>query len=115
MGGHSTSDDATIYRSAEEVELWKRRDPIVRFTAYLMKKGIISDQENKKIIEEIDAEMSAVVKEREKVPPPAASTLFTDVYAEMPWHLREEAEEFMREEGENGPQGEAYEKEPGSF
>src|SRR5208283_2131931 len=52
IGGHSTSDDASVYRSAEEVELWKRRDPITRFTAYLMKKGIISDQENKKFIEQ---------------------------------------------------------------
>ncbi len=115
MGGHSTSDDATVYRSPEEVELWKKRDPIARFTAYLIKKGVTSEQENKKLVEQIDAEMSAVIKEREKIPPPAASTLFTDVYAEMPWHLREEAEEFMREEGENGPKGEEYEKEPGSF
>jgi pyruvate dehydrogenase E1 component alpha subunit len=115
MGGHSTSDDATVYRSPEEVELWKKRDPITRFTAYLIKKGIISEQENQKSIGQIDAEMSAVVKEREKIPPPAASTLFTDVYAEMPWHLREEAEEFMRDEGENGPKGEEYEKESGAL
>jgi len=116
MGGHSTSDDPTIYRSSEEVELWKRRDPIVRFTAYLIKKGIISEQENKKMLEQIDAEMSAVVKEREQIPPPAALTLFTDVYDEMPWHLREEAEELMREEGENGPgKGEGYERQPGAL
>lgn len=96
--------------------MWKKRDPIVRFTAYLIKKGIINEKENQKFVEEIDAEMSKVVKEREAIPPPAASTLFTDVYAEMPWHLREEAEEFMREEGENGPgKGEEYEKGSGTL
>ena len=116
MGGHSTSDDATIYRNADEVEMWKKRDPIVRFTAYLIKKGVISEQENQKFIEEIDAEMSKVVKEREAVPLPAASTLFTDVYSEMPWHLREEADEFMREEGENAPSNrEGYQKEDGTL
>jgi pyruvate dehydrogenase E1 component alpha subunit len=99
MGGHSTSDDPNVYRNLEEVELWKKRDPILRFTAYLANKGILTEQENKRLQEEIEAEISRVVKEREAIPPPDLSTLFTDVYSEMPWHLREEAEEFMREEG----------------
>jgi pyruvate dehydrogenase E1 component alpha subunit len=99
MGGHSTSDDPNVYRNVEEVELWKKRDPIVRFTAYLFNKGILTEQENKRLQEEIEAEISRVVKEREAIPPPALSTLFTDVYSEVPWHLREEAEELMREEG----------------
>ena len=102
MGGHSTSDDPTIYRSAEEVELWKKRDPIVRFTKYLIKKGVISEKENEKFLEEIDAGMTKVIKEREVIAPPDVSTLFTDVYSEMPWHIREEANEFMRDEGEPG-------------
>ena len=79
MGGHSTSDDPSVYRSADEVELWKKRDPITRFTAYLMRKGIISEKENEKLIEEVDTEIAAVIKEREAVSPPSASTLFTDV------------------------------------
>jgi TPP-dependent pyruvate/acetoin dehydrogenase alpha subunit len=102
MGGHSTSDDPTIYRSAEEVELWKKRDPIVRFTKYLIRKGIISEKENEKFLEQIDSEMTKVIKEREVIAPPDVSTLFTDVYSEMPWHIREEANEFMRDEGELG-------------
>jgi pyruvate dehydrogenase E1 component alpha subunit len=102
MGGHSTSDDPTIYRSAEEVELWKKRDPIVRFTKYLIKKGIISEKENEKFLEQIDSEMTKVIKEREVIAPPDVSTLFTDVYSEMPWHIREEANEFMRDEGVPG-------------
>jgi pyruvate dehydrogenase E1 component alpha subunit len=102
MGGHSTSDDPTIYRSADEVELWKKRDPIVRFTKYLIRKGIISEKENEKFLEQIDSEMTKVIKEREVIAPPDVSTLFTDVYSEMPWHLREEANEFMRDEGEPG-------------
>ena len=115
MGGHSTSDDPTVYRNAEEVELWKKRDPITRFTAYLMRKGVISEQENSKLLEQIDSELSAIIKEREAVPPPAASTLFTDVYSEMPWHLREEVEEFMKDEGESGAKGEGYERDSGAM
>ena len=47
MGGHSASDDPTVYRSNDEVEHWKKRDPILRFTAYLKNKGMLTDQENK--------------------------------------------------------------------
>ncbi|HUI00589.1 MAG TPA: pyruvate dehydrogenase (acetyl-transferring) E1 component subunit alpha [Nitrososphaerales archaeon] len=105
MGGHSTSDDPSIYRSQEEVEMWRRRDPITRFTAYLMKKGALTEQASQKIMAEIDAEMARVVKEREAIPPPDPSTLFTEVYSEMPWHIREEAEEFMANEADRGQKG----------
>jgi pyruvate dehydrogenase E1 component alpha subunit/2-oxoisovalerate dehydrogenase E1 component alpha subunit len=99
MGGHSSSDDPSVYRNDEEVEMWKRRDPIARFTAYLTRKGILTESAVQKQSEEIDAYISRTVKERETVKPPAPSTLFTDVYSEMPWNLQEEAEEFMAEEG----------------
>ena len=99
IGGHSSSDDPSVYRSDEEVEMWKRRDPVARFTAYLIKKGVISESQNAKLIEDIDSQMAKTIKERETVKPPDPSTLFTDVYSEPPWNLQEEAEEFMREEG----------------
>ncbi len=102
MGGHSSSDDPRVYRSDEEVELWKKRDPIIRFTSYLMRKGVISEKENTKLSDEIDAQITRAVKEREAIPPPDPSTLFTDVYSEMLWHIKEEADEFLREEGGNG-------------
>ncbi len=35
MGPHSSSDDPTRYRSDEEVEMWRKRDPIERFERYL--------------------------------------------------------------------------------
>ena len=102
IGGHSSSDDPRVYRSDEEVELWKKRDPIPRFTAYLKMKGVINEKDNAKMIEEIDAQMTKAVKEREPIPPPDVSTLFSDVYSEIPWHIQEEAEEFLREEGGKG-------------
>lgn len=98
MGGHSTSDDPSVYRSKAEVEMWRKRDPITRFTSYLMKKKVLTEEANQKLMAEIDAEMSRIIKEREAIPPVDQSTLFTEVYSEMPWHLREEAEEFMRDE-----------------
>jgi pyruvate dehydrogenase E1 component alpha subunit/2-oxoisovalerate dehydrogenase E1 component alpha subunit len=97
MGGHSTSDDPTKYRSQDEVELWKTRDPIGRFRAYLMAKGLLTQQEDRNLQDEVDLELVRIIRECEKVPPPGRLSMFTDVYAEMPWHLREEAEDATRE------------------
>ena len=40
---HSSDDDDRTYRSRDEVEEWKRRDPIVRFQAYLRERGLLDD------------------------------------------------------------------------
>jgi len=97
IGGHSSSDDPTKYRNSEELELWRSRDPIKRFRVYLMKKGLLTSQEDRKIQDEVDSELVATIKASEKVPHPTLLSMFTDVYAEMPWHIKEEADELMRE------------------
>jgi pyruvate dehydrogenase E1 component alpha subunit len=99
LGGHSTSDDPAKYRNEEEVQLWKSRDPITRFRLYLLRKGVITEQEDRKMREEVESELVASIKESENVPRPAASTMLTDVYSEIPWHIREEAEGLEREGG----------------
>src|SRR2546426_4818836 len=43
LGGHTTADDPTKYRSTEEVAEWERRDPLTRFRAYLEKKDLLED------------------------------------------------------------------------
>lgn len=99
IGGHSTSDDPSRYRNQEEVELWKKRDPILRFRIYLTKKGLLTEQEDLKIQEEVENELVSTIKAEEKVPPPALGTLFTDVYAEVPWHIKEEMDEALSGSG----------------
>jgi pyruvate dehydrogenase E1 component alpha subunit len=39
MGAHTTSDDPTKYRTSDEEESWRRRDPIARMEAYLRGRG----------------------------------------------------------------------------
>jgi len=97
LGGHSSSDDPNKYRNPEELELWKARDPIRRFRTYLMKKGLLTEQEDSGMREEVENELVSTIKESEKVPPPTVYSMFTDVYAEMPWHIKEEADELTRE------------------
>ena len=96
MGPHSSSDDPTRYRPAAQVEEWKRKDPIPRFRAYLEKKGLWDEIDDQTLTKELDDEISDAIRLAEKVPPPPLESVFTDVYAEMPPHLKEQMEEFLR-------------------
>ncbi len=95
MGGHSSSDDPTRYRDSETVKYWEARDPLVRFEAFLRGKGLLTDADLAAWAEEANAEISAAVTAAEALPPPAIETIFTDVYAEMPPHLREQMQHAL--------------------
>ncbi len=94
MGAHSSSDDPTRYRDQAEVDAWKKRDPIDRTKAKLLKLKGLTEAADTALREELLREINAAIKEAEALPNPPVSTLFEDVYAELPWHLKAQAEEF---------------------
>jgi len=96
LGAHSTSDDPSRYRSQEEVELARKNDPLKRFKIYLESKGLWNDDEENETVKKIE-EINMIINEMENTPPPDPKTLFEDVYAEIPWHLKEQME-FLLEE-----------------
>lgn len=74
---HSSDDDDRTYRSREEVEEWKRRDPILRFQVYLRDRGLLDDSK----IEDVEARVREEVDEAQAnaiaAPfPPAEDALF---------------------------------------
>ena len=97
MGPHSSSDDPKRYRTDEELAEWQRRDPLTRFRRYLEKKRLWTETDEKKAQEETNREIDEAVQHAEKLPRPALETLFTDVYAEMPWHLEEQLRQLRDE------------------
>ena len=97
MGPHSSSDDPKKYRTEQEMEEWQKRDPITRFRRYLEKKQIWNDADEKKAQEDANKEIDEAVAYAEKLPKPALETLFTDVYAEMPWNLEEQLKDLRDE------------------
>jgi TPP-dependent pyruvate/acetoin dehydrogenase alpha subunit len=94
MGPHSSSDDPSRYRDEAEVAVWRARDPIARFRRYLERAGWWDDAREARLEQEIGDEITRAVQEAERAPPPALGTLFADVYAEMPSHLREQMASF---------------------
>ena len=95
MAGHSTSDDPTIYRSEEQLEPWRRRDPIERLRQHVVVLGAWDDAKDEALNAEIDEEVKAAVEAAESTQAPSLSSMFDDVYAELPWHLREQREELI--------------------
>lgn len=95
MHSHSTSDDARRYRNEEEVDEWKKRDPIERFRRYLEWRGIWTAEEEAAVWANARQEVAQAIQEAEKVPQPAPATLFDDVYADVPPHLKEQREALL--------------------
>jgi len=104
--GHSSSDDPTRYRSAAEHERWMERDPIRRFRAFLDLEGLVTDALDQEIEAEAKESVNQAIVAAEASPPPDVSTLFSDVYAEPPRHVREQRDEVLRERTSGAAEGE---------
>ncbi|WP_373492175.1 3-methyl-2-oxobutanoate dehydrogenase (2-methylpropanoyl-transferring) subunit alpha [Parasphingorhabdus sp.] len=100
---HSTSDDPTAYRSAQEREEWPLGDPIMRLKRHLIHRGVWSGEQQERLDQQCLDAVKAAVTEAAKngilghgLHQPF-ETMFQDVFEEMPWHLKEQAAQANRE------------------
>jgi len=96
--GHSSSDDPARYRDAAEVKAWEEKDPIERFRRYLANKNIWTDAWQKQLETEINDEITAGVREGEAAGPPPVSTMFDDVFKEVPPVIEEQRQDLLRQD-----------------
>ena len=96
MGPHSTSDDPSRYRAQAEVDEWAAKDPLLRLRRHLAVQRLVSEASDAHLEAEVAAEIAAAIDEVESMPPPERESLVQDVYAEMPWHLREQLESLKK-------------------
>ena len=69
------------YRTDEELEQWKARDPIELMEQRLADQGILTAEAAQAVHDEVTAEVQAAVEFAKSSPMPEASTLLDDVYA----------------------------------
>ncbi len=82
MDAHTTSDDPTRYRLADELELWKLKDPIERVRANLVREHRFG-QDRFDAVQVVSDELAARFREFcVQMPPPAPDRMFSQVYAE---------------------------------
>jgi 2-oxoisovalerate dehydrogenase E1 component alpha subunit len=110
IGPHSTADDASKYRSADEVRHWQALDPLERYGGWLAASGRATDSFFDEVEEEgkgFAAQMRAGVIGSDPRP---VEELFRWVFADVPPHLagqRDEALHFAAANGEGAPNGDA--------
>jgi pyruvate dehydrogenase E1 component alpha subunit len=78
--GHSKSD-RNLYRTKEEIEIWREKDPIVRFAKYLMSVGILTEEAAETIKDDAEQQIEAGVNFAEESPEPAIESIEEGVYA----------------------------------
>ncbi len=96
LGAHTTSDDPTKYREDSEVEQWKSKDPLRRMKAYLLKRGLWSEERDAALYEEYGTQALEVFREVEAEGEPKVEDLFKYTYKEMPAQLREQYEQYVQ-------------------
>ena len=101
--GHSTSDDPSKYRSADESSKWPLGDPIARLKQHVIALGIWDEERHAAMDKELAEMVRAAQKEAEKNGllqdglKLSFDSMFEDVFEEMPWHLREQQQQMMAE------------------
>jgi TPP-dependent pyruvate/acetoin dehydrogenase alpha subunit len=77
MTGHGTHDPAT-YIPKEELEAWKKKDPIVWFKKFLEEKGMLSEEEEHEVEERIEREIEEAVEYARTQPMPQPEDLLKE-------------------------------------
>ena len=87
-GGHSSSDDPERYRDMNSVNPWLLVDPLERYRDHLLEVGHWDDQTEDEIRNSLKDEMDRALEVSEPAVRPDIPSMFTDVYADLPNHLR---------------------------
>ncbi|OJX32448.1 MAG: 3-methyl-2-oxobutanoate dehydrogenase (2-methylpropanoyl-transferring) subunit alpha [Burkholderiales bacterium 68-12] len=99
-GPHSTSDDPSKYRPADDWQRFPLGDPIERLKKHLIAIGEWSEAQHEQAQKALEAEVVAAQKEAESHGTlldgrvPSAAAIFDDVYHQMPEHLRRQRQQM---------------------
>ncbi|MEM1105185.1 MAG: thiamine pyrophosphate-dependent enzyme [Pseudomonadota bacterium] len=97
---HSTSDDPSRYRPKDDYEAWPLGDPVERLRAHLIGLGEWSGRDHDTLVQDCKDQVSEAWREAltfgtlEEGPHAPVPTMFEDVFADQPWHLRRQRQEL---------------------
>lgn len=97
IGPHTTTDDAGRYRADEDVDSWRKKDPIDRLRGYLRSAGGWDEAWEGEIERAASTEIEAAVARAEGLEPFPADGMFDRMYAKPPGSL--EAQRRLQEDG----------------
>ena len=83
MSDHTTADDAGRYRSPQEVEAWRARDPLLRLERYMVKEDLLTEEYRGEVKNRAGQAVDDAVRVMEGHAPPATEDLFTHTLADL--------------------------------
>ena len=84
LGDHTTADDASRYRSAEEVQEHWKEEPIARLRTYLVNRFNWSKTQEEEVASESEERVDAAIKRYLATGPRPPETMFDHLYARLP-------------------------------
>lgn len=103
LGDHTTADDATRYRCAEEVRQAWQEEPIKRLQAFLVAQGVWDEGREQALLADCQVEVQRAVENFEAAGVQPLGSVFEHVYARWPAALAEQremlAERLARRQG----------------
>ena len=99
-GPHATADDPTLYRSREEEQKWRRRDPIERLRRFLESRDEWDERAEEKIIQETADEVDAAITAIEAEPLPPREDTVRHGFHKIPAHVVQQLHAMQRAHGE---------------
>ena len=104
---HTTADDPKRYREDEEVENWRRKDPMTRFEIYLKRRRLLTKAKiaaiEQAVLEEIQTAVDAAEAQMQTIGDPLA--MFEHAYADMTPDLQAQRDAFRAEQAAAAREG----------
>ena len=82
--GHTVFDDPLSYRTKEEQDYWRSRDPLKLFREMVLPEGLVTEEELNQMDTEAEALMEEAIKFADESPMPEPLELYDDVYVDYP-------------------------------
>ncbi len=102
LSDHTTADDASRYRSSDEVKSAWANEPIARLRAFLTASGLWHEERERALMAECDIAVSEAVDEYLSLPAAPPEDLFDYHFATLPAHLKGQRAQAMRKANRHG-------------
>nr|WP_033415575.1 pyruvate dehydrogenase (acetyl-transferring) E1 component subunit alpha [Hahella ganghwensis] len=104
LGDHTTADDATRYRSKEDLKAGWEKEPIQRLRHYLLSQNLWSESQEKELQNKSTKIIETAVSDYLNTPPEPPESMFDHLFADMPAPLIEQRIDVKSLAGPGGTQ-----------